>query len=154
MKFTTEVITQVLEQLQNQARQQGTVLEDLPAGEQIPYLYQGLQALSVALTKRLWEAKDQALHRGGVVCHQEACVQDGRPMRRTARRTAKVATVFGEVRFRREDDPAGWAWVEVVEAALWDGEVEGEGSGLRSSGPKGRDRGRGGGQSRPVLRAP
>ncbi len=101
MEFTTDVITQVWEQLQEQARQQGIVLEDLPASEQMSYLYRGLQALGGALTARLWEAKDQALHRGGVVCQQEGCDQAGRPMRRPARRTVQVTTVFRKVKFRR-----------------------------------------------------
>ena len=101
MAFTTDVVTQVLEQLQEQARQEGIVLEDLPEEEQMRFLHQGLQALGAGLAKRLWEARDQTLHQAGVVCEQAGCVQAGRPMRRTARRMAQVTTICGTVRFRR-----------------------------------------------------
>ncbi len=101
MALTTALIEAFEACFQDPARQQGIALEDLSLAEYTQRPVQGLQALGARILERHREAKDQALHEQGVVCHHEGCAEAGRSMRRTARRRARVTTVFGEVTYRR-----------------------------------------------------
>ncbi len=101
MGFTTVLIEAFEACFQDPARQQGIDLEDRSLAAYTQRLVQGRQALGARALERHREAKDQTLHEQGVVCHHEGCAEAGRPMRRTARRKARVTPVFGEVRYRR-----------------------------------------------------
>ncbi|NPA06701.1 MAG: hypothetical protein GXO54_04770, partial [Chloroflexi bacterium] len=98
MEFPIDFVAEAFDAyFQHEAHPQGIDLDELSLVELTQALYQGLQALGAKIIQRRLEAKDQRLHQQGVVCTQEGCAEAGQSMRRTARRTAQVTTVFGEV---------------------------------------------------------